>query len=107
MVAEFARVTSQVEELKALLGAVTDLDSGPQSGDGRVDLGMRVRIRLQGEESWVRPVHPAEAFLDDERISAQSPLAIALRAARPGRTVWVDAPSGPCPCEVLQVDPAV
>ena len=43
-------------------------------------------------DAWVRPVHPDEAFLDEERISATSPLAIALVGARTGHTVWVDAP---------------
>ena len=41
----------------------------------------------------------AVAFLDDERISATSPLAIALLGARTGHTVWVDAPTGAWPCE--------
>jgi transcription elongation GreA/GreB family factor len=106
MVEEFARVLAQVDELQALLTAADDLRLDPTLHDGRAELGMRVHVRLQGEESWVRPVHPAEAFLDDERISAQSPLAIALMGARAGHTVWVDAPSGACPCEVLQVDPS-
>ena len=57
-----------------------------------------------GTTAWVRPVHPDEAFLDDERISATSPLAIALIGARTGHTVWVDAPTGAWPCEVLSID---
>lgn len=105
MVAEFTRVSGQVSELEALLASSEVLEVDPEAHDGRADLGMRVRVRLRGEDSWVRPVHPAEAFLDDERISAHSPLAIALMGARAGHTVWVDAPSGACPCEVLEVDP--
>lgn len=105
IVVEFSRVSGQVGELEALLASCEVLYADPAAHDGRAELGMRVRVRLHGEESWVRPVHPAEAFLDDERISAHSPLAIALMGARSGHTIWVDAPSGACPCEVLQVDP--
>ena len=77
----------------------------PDAAGRRAVLGMRVRVVLEdGETAWVRPVHPDEAFLDDERISATSPLAIALMGARVGHTVWVDAPTGAWPCEVLEID---
>ena len=34
------------------------------------DLGMRVEVVLEdGTTEWVRPVHPDEAFLDDERVA--------------------------------------
>jgi hypothetical protein len=41
-----------------------------------------------------RLVHPLEAFLDDERISAESPLARALLGRAIGETVSVEAPAG-------------
>ena len=62
---------------------------------------------VDGSQEWVRIVHPAEAFLDDERISETSPLATALLGARASDAVWVDAPSGVWSCSVLEVDPSV
>ena len=62
-------------------------------------------LRLAGGvEQWVRPVHPVEAILDDERISATSPLS----QADPGR----DASARPSPstarpppgsCQILEI----
>jgi transcription elongation GreA/GreB family factor len=44
-------------------------------------------------QEWVRPVHPVEAVLDDERISVMSPLSRALLGARVGQTVTVHGPT--------------
>lgn len=105
VVAEFERLLAEANSLDALIAVAEILDRDPAAHDGRVDLGIRARVRMFDEESWVRPVHPEEAFLDDERVSARSPLAIALLGARVGHTVWVDSPSGAWPCEVLDIDP--
>ena len=68
---------------------------------------MRVHVVLaDGSTAWVRPVHPAEAFLDDERISVTSPLGMALIGARASHVVWVSAPAGVWGCTVLTIDPS-
>lgn len=103
-VAEFERLLAEAAAIDALVAASVVIEIDPARFDGRVELGMRVRVRINDEDSWVRPVHPDEAALDDERISATSPLALALVGARVGHTVWVDAPTGAWPCEVLEVD---
>ncbi|MEI6360964.1 MAG: GreA/GreB family elongation factor [Actinomycetes bacterium] len=104
-VAEFERLMAEADAIDALLGQADVIAIDPVSVDGRVELGMRVEVVLgDGTKTWVRPVHPEEAFLDDERVSATSPLAIALMGARAGHTVWVDAPTGAWPCEVLCID---
>jgi transcription elongation GreA/GreB family factor len=96
---------AEADAVDALLGQAEVIEIDPASVDGRVELGMRVGVALSdGTAAWVRPVHPDEAFLDDERVSATSPLAIALMGARVGHTVWVDAPTGAWPCEVLAID---
>lgn len=105
VVAEFERLLKEADELDALLGAAEVIEIDPADDDGRVQLGMRVKLTMaDGSEDWVRPVHPDEAYLDDERISALSPLAIAIVGARPGNTVWVDAPTGAWSCKVLATD---
>ena len=105
-VAEFERLLEEAVVLDALLGEAEILTADPAAFEGRVDLGMRVRITLaDGSEAWVRPVHPAEAALDDERISVTSPLATALLGARQSHVVWVAAPAGVWASTVLEIDP--
>ncbi len=105
VVADFERLLLEADSLDALLAEAQVIAIDPVAVDGRVELGMRVHVTLhEGAEAWVRPVHPDEAFLDEERISATSPLAIALVGARAGHTVWVDAPTGAWPCQVLAID---
>lgn len=103
-VADFERLIEESLTLEALLAHHRRIDADVARHDGRVVLGARVRIAdAEGTSWWVRPVHPAESVLDDERISATSPLALAILGARAGHTVWVSAPSGLWACEVLEV----
>lgn len=75
---------AEAQDIDALLAQADVIEIGQSTSAGRAVLGMRVRVVLEDETAWVRPVHPDEAFLDDERISATSPLAIALMGARVG-----------------------
>jgi transcription elongation GreA/GreB family factor len=104
MVAEFERAQAELDRLEHLLAEAEVLQPDPDAFDGRVRLGARIVLELpDGERTTVRLVHPEEAFLDDERVSATSPLAVAVLGARVGHTVWVAAPSGPWPCRVVDV----
>ena len=106
IVAEFERTVSELHRLEQLLAEAAPIPADPALFDGRAALGARVHVEIpDGERTWVRLVHPEEAFLDDERVSATSPLAVALLGARVGHTVWVAAPSGLWPCRVLDVEP--
>jgi transcription elongation GreA/GreB family factor len=105
VVADFERLLAEAEATDTLLANADVITIDPVTVDGRVALGMRVQVVLQdGSTEWVRPVHPDEAFLDEERVSATSPLAIAILEARAGHTVWVDAPTGAWPCQVVAID---
>ena len=107
-VAEFERLLEEADALEALLAEAEIIADDPTGFEGRVELGMRVQVTLaDGSTAWVRPVHPAEAFLDEERISMTSPLGIALIGARASHVVWVDAPSGVWSCTILEVDATV
>jgi transcription elongation GreA/GreB family factor len=107
-VAEFERLLEEAAMLDTLLGEAEILADDPAAFEGRVELGMRVRITLaDGSQAWVRPVHAAEAALDDERISVNLPLATALLGARASHVVWVAAPAGVWACTVLEIDPKV
>jgi transcription elongation GreA/GreB family factor len=99
VVADYERA---LEELVDLEGLLAEAGAIPPAAPGEVALGSRVLVRLgSGSEEVVRIVHPAEAFLDEERISAASPLAAALLGCRIGESVRVHAPRGAYECTVV------
>ena len=107
-VADFERLLVEADELEALLAEAEIMDDEDRGFDGRIEVGARVQISMaDGSHEWVRIVHPAEAFLDGERVSQTSPLATALLGARKSDSVWVEAPSGVWSCTVLDIDPSV
>ncbi|MBI1379032.1 MAG: hypothetical protein GC157_16360 [Frankiales bacterium] len=100
-VAEFERLTEEQARLEALLAATTTL---PDEHDGTVRVGTRLLIELpEGELLWIRPVHPAEAFLDDERVSLDSPVSRAVLGARSGDVVPVHGPDAVWQCRIAAV----
>lgn len=105
-VTEFENLLAEAARWEAFLSEASDLDPKRAVKAGRVDLGVRTLVRTHnGDEIWVIPVHPAEGFLDDERISAASPMGSAILGARKGETVEVDAPVGAWQCTILDVVP--
>lgn len=102
-VATFESLLAEEARLQALLAEAQVLQP-PTSVQG-VGIGIRARVTLaDGSTAWVRPVHPAEAYLDDERISISSPLGSALLGAAPGDVVTVEAPIGSWQCRVESVE---
>jgi transcription elongation GreA/GreB family factor len=100
-VAEFERLSAEVERLDRLLGVAITLQ---QSESVTVRWGSRVLIEMPGgDHSWIRPVHPAEAFLDDERVSVTSPVSQAVLDAGVGDLVTVHGPHGDWECRVVEV----
>ncbi len=93
VVADFERLTSELDELSRVLDTAGDIDEG--SLGPQVDLGSRVTVdSAEHPRRTVRIVDPVEAFLDDERISSTSPLAQALIGHVVGDQCLVDAPAG-------------
>lgn len=95
----FAEVT-HLERLLAEAGTVPPADD-PEV----VALGSVVDVRFgDGSVERLRLVHAAEAFLDDERVSVDAPVAQALLGHRIGEVVTVMAPAGRMAVEVVAVD---
>ena len=93
VVADFERLQAEHDRLYVLLGTAGDIDPG--SLGEQISLGSRVVISdPEGQRRIVRIVDPVEAFLDDERISCTSPLAVALLGHGVGDECQVRAPSG-------------
>lgn len=101
LVSDFERLLGEADEIEALLAAADRL---PEPDPRIVQLGSRVVIELSdGTRERLRIVHPAEAFLDEERVSCESPVAVALIGARVGQTVVVHAPAGTYSARVLDL----
>lgn len=102
VVADFERVQAEHDHLSVLLGTSGTIDTA--SLGSTISLGSRVAVRdADGERRVVRVVDPEEAFLDDERISSSSPLAVALLGRSAGDTCEVMAPAGTWTATVLAV----
>jgi transcription elongation factor GreA len=78
----------------------------PQPGNGRIDIGERVRLRdlASGERLEVELVGPLESDASAGRISIASPLGQAIVGRRRGHVAEVDAPRGKLHFEVLTVE---
>lgn len=98
--AEYVRVLGELWELERLLAESTTV--GEKTNHGVVEPGDLVTIEFAASRGLRRRrtveqyllVHPAEAPLDQLRISVESPLARAVLGQSVGAHVEVDAPSG-------------
>lgn len=103
-VAEFERALAEIERLQAVIAASVELPKPPTGKRARVAPGALVEILdVSGDKVRVRPVHPEEATIDDERISWDSPLGRAIMGAAVGDVVEVPSPRGAWTCEVLRI----
>ena len=78
----------------------------PQPGNGRVDVGERVRLRDldSGERLELELVGPLEADVSAARISIASPLGRAIVGLRRGEVASVDVPRGRRRFKVVAVE---
>ena len=79
---------------------------GPQPGNGRVDIGERVRLRdlESGDRLEIELVGPLEADLSGGRISIAAPLGKAIHGLRRGQIAEVDAPRGRLRFKILAIE---
>ncbi|MGD9704122.1 MAG: GreA/GreB family elongation factor [Acidimicrobiia bacterium] len=98
---EYQRAAQELAGLRSLLDSARALDDVPD--DPRVvELGDTVAIRLEeGPDETYIIVHAAEASMEDQRISAESPLGHALLGKHVGDTVEVPVPIGSYRCTIL------
>lgn len=78
----------------------------PQLGNGRVDVGERVRLRelASGERLELELVGPLESDATAGRISVASPVGTAILGLRRGQVADVEAPCGMLQYKVLAVE---
>jgi transcription elongation factor GreA len=92
----------ELEQLKYVLETAGNVYDVPEDPD-IVQIGDWVTLRVADDE-LVRHliVDPAEAGLDTDRISSDSPLATAILGRRIGEDVTVEAPSGPYGATIVE-----
>ncbi len=101
----FEQLLEEAESLDRFLAEAHTISIERRRHDGTVILGARVLVRLpDGKDIWVVPVHPREAVLDDERISAESPLGRAILGLRTGERAEIVAPTGDWTAEIREID---
>jgi transcription elongation factor GreA len=76
----------------------------PTERGARVELGSRVRVEVDGEESVIQVVGAAEATSREGRISSASPVGAALMGRRVGDAVSIVTPSGEIRYAVLGIE---
>lgn len=100
---EYDLAVRELEQLKYVLQTAGSITTIPDDPDV-VQVGDWVSIRTKdGETNRHLIVHPAEAVLDMNRVSAESPLAQAVLGGRVGDEVIIHAPSGPYPARIIEV----
>lgn len=99
--AEYQRATEELADIEYLIRHAEVAEEVP--GDPQViEVGDEVTLRFDdGTTDRYLIVHPVEATLDEVRISADSPLALALLGRRIGEEVEVEAPAGPYRCRIV------
>lgn len=76
----------------------------PTERGALVELGSRVRVEVDGEQSTVQVVGAAEARAAEGRISSVSPVGAALMGRRVGDLVTILTPAGEVRYEVLEIE---
>ena len=101
---ELARLEDRIAQLEARLCSARVVE--PCFGNGRVDVGERVRVRdlASGKRFEVELVGPLEADVSAGRVSVVSPLGKALLGLRRGEIADVLAPRGRLRFKVLAVE---
>ena len=101
---EQALLERRITTLQERLHAARVVD--PQLGNGRIDVGERVRLRelASGERLELELVGPLESDATSGRISIASPVGTAILGLRRGQVAEVDAPRGKLRYRVLAVE---
>jgi transcription elongation factor GreA len=102
---EQAMLERRIAILQERLRRVRVVD--PQPGNGRIDVGERVRLRdlATGERLELELVGPLESDPVAGRISIASPVGTAIFGLRRGQIAEVEAPRGRLRYKVLAVEP--
>ncbi len=99
-----AHLETKIARLRERIAAAVVVEEGPSAGPGVVSFGSTVVVRdEQGSEQTWRIVSSRDASPRDGRLSAESPVAVALLGRAVGEQVSVALPRGRRNYTVLSV----
>jgi transcription elongation GreA/GreB family factor len=99
---EYDMASNELERLRYVLQTARSVDDIPDDPDV-VQIGDWVTIGTEdGETSRHLIVDPAEAGIDLNRISSESPLAQAVLGKRVGDETVIEAPGGAYPARIIE-----
>ena len=99
-----AHLETKIVRLREKIAAAVVVEEAPANGGGAVAFGSTVAVRDQDgvEQTW-RIVSSHDAAPSEGRLSAESPVAVALLGRRTGENVSVSLPRGKRTLTVLSV----
>jgi transcription elongation factor GreA len=102
---EQAHLETKIERLRRKIAAAEVVADAPASADGLVGFGSSVVVRDEhgAEHAW-RIVSSHDASPAEGRLSAESPVALALIGRGPGEEAAVSLPKGKRTLTILSVD---
>jgi transcription elongation factor GreA len=92
--AEQSMIEGRIEELEAILKKARIIDMDKKSVSGKVTIGSKVVVHIEGDQQEFMLVGSAESDPSKGMISTESPLGKALLGAKEGETVKVAIPDG-------------
>lgn len=95
-------VEGRIAEIEAMLKVAKVIDENNRA-NGRVSLGSRVRVSVNGETKEYELAGSNEANPLTGKISNESPLGQALMGHKKGDVVEIVTPDGPKKCEILEI----
>lgn len=94
-------ITQQIEELERKL---TNVEIAEDSDDGKVSVGSRILVEVNGKERKLEIVGDGETDPLNGKISYQSPIGSQLLGRSQGEVVKVETPSGIVEYRILAIE---
>jgi len=99
---ELVFIDGQIDELKGILEKAKVIAKGRKKGE--VDLGAKVKVKVDGKEMSFHVVGEWEADPKNQKISHESPIGKALMGKKVGEEVQVEAPVGKVIYKILKIE---
>lgn len=95
-------VEGRIAEIEAMLKLAKVIDENNKA-NGRVSLGSRVKVTVNGETKEYELAGSNEANPLTGKISNESPIGQALMGHKKGDVVDITTPDGPKKCEIIEI----
>lgn len=101
---DLAFVDGRISEIADVLNAAQTISHSKVGKNGKVDIGCRVKLHVNGKQETFVIVGEWEANPKEKKISHSSPLGLALMGKKVGQVVEVEAPVGRIVYKILKIE---